>query len=278
MSHSNPPSPKRFSGLGPLTGRIRVPGDKSISHRSIMLGALAGFDARDPGSVDTPVPDYTDGIDGGIKGLRVGVPENFFFDALDPEVETIVRAAISQLESEGARLVPVTLPLIEHYLAVEFGLCLPEASAYHQDMLRERADRYEDDVRTFLEIGEVIPATTYIKALRVRERIKSGWREMFDSIDVLAAPTVPATAAKVGQENFTWRDGGEESSTSAYVRHSCPANLTGLPSITVPCGFSGDGLPVGMQILGRPFDEATVLRAAKAYESATDWRARSPDL
>ncbi len=256
--------------VGPLT--------RSVDDAAVMLGALAGFDARDPGSVDTPVPDYTDGIDGGIEGLRVGVPENFFFDALDPEVETLVRAAIAQLESEGAQLVPVTLPLIEHYMAVEFGLCLPEASAYHQDMLRERADKYEDDVRTFLEIGEVIPATTYIKALRVRERIKNGWRAMFDSIDVLAAPTVPATAAKVGQENFTWRDGGEESITSAYVRHSCPANLTGLPSITVPCGFSGDGLPVGMQILGRPFDEATVLRAAKAYESATDWRARSPDI
>jgi len=243
-----------------------------------MLGALAGFDARDPGSVDTPVPDYSDGIDGGIKGLRVGVPENFFFDALDAEVETIVRAAIAQLESDGARLVPVTLPMAEHYMGVEFGLCLPEASAYHQDMLRERGEKYEEDVRTFLEIGEVIPATDYIKAQRVREQIKSGWRAMFENIDVLAAPTVPATAAKVGQESFTWPDGSEETIISAYVRHSCPANLTGLPSITVPCGFSGDGLPVGMQILGRPFDEATILRAAKAYESVTDWHARSPDI
>ena len=256
--------------VGPLT--------RSVDDAAVMLAALAGFDPRDPGSVDAPVPDYRLGIDGGVKGLRVGVPENFYFDGLDPEVASIVRTAIGQLEKEGAVLESVTLPLAEHYLGVEFGLCLPEASAYHQDMLRERGDKFEDDVRTFLEIGELIPATSYIKALRVRERIKHGWREMFERIDVLVAPTTPATAAKVGQQTFTWPDGSEETITSAYVRHSCPANITGLPSITVPCGFSGDDLPVGMQILGRPLDEATILRTAKAYEAATDWHNRAPDI
>ena len=124
----------------------------------------------------------------------------------------------------------------------------------------------------------MILATDYIKALRVREKIKQGWQELYEEIDVLAAPSTPATAAKVGQENFQWPSGVEETVTSAYVRLSCPANLTGLPSISVPCGFSSEKLPVGIQILGRPYDEQAIIHDAQVYESLTEWHKQFPRL
>ena len=256
--------------VGPLT--------YSVADAAIMLGAIAGFDVRDPGSAKVPVPDYMEPGSNNLDGLRVGLPTNFYFDGIDSEVETIVRQAYKVLEQAGASLVEVTLPFADKYMGVEFGLCLPEASAYHQKMLRERPDKYEDDVRTFLEAGELIPATDYIKALRVREKIKQGWQELYEKIDVLVAPSTPATAAKVGQENFQWPNGTEETVTSAYVRLSCPANLTGLPSISVPCGFSSEELPVGIQVLGRPFEEKTIIHVARVYESLTEWHKQFPRL
>jgi aspartyl-tRNA(Asn)/glutamyl-tRNA(Gln) amidotransferase subunit A len=254
---------------GPLTRRVR---DAALS-----LNALAGYDARDPGSADVPVPDFLDGIDRGVKGLRLGVPRNYFFDGIEAGVEAAVRAAIEHLAKQGATVVPLTLPMADLYASVEFGLVLPEASAYHQEMLRARADLYEPDVRIMLQAGELIAATDYIKALRVRELIKRAWAEMYRGIDVLLAPTVPAIAAKVGQESFRWSNGAEEPVTPAYVRTSCPANITGLPSITLPCGFV-EGMPVGMQIMGRPYDERTILRVAQTYEASTDWHKRAPAL
>ena len=256
--------------VGPLT--------YSVADAAIMLGAIAGFDVRDPGSAKVPVPDYMEPGSNNLDGLRVGLPTNFYFDGIDSEVETIVRQAYKVLEQAGASLVEVTLPFADKYMGVEFGLCLPEASAYHQKMLRERPEKYEDDVRTFLEAGELIPATDYIKALRVREKIKQGWQELYEKIDVLVAPSTPATAAKVGQENFQWPNGTEETVTSAYVRLSCPANLTGLPSISVPCGFSSEELPVGIQVLGRPFEEKTIIHVARVYESLTEWHKQFPRL
>lgn len=255
---------------GPLT--------RSVRDAAVSLAVLAGYDPRDPGSINMPVPDYLQDLGGDIKGLRIGVPKNFFFDRIDPAVATSVRAAIGHMESIGATLTEVELPFAKYYEAVEFGICMPEATAYHQYMLRESAAKYNEDVRIFLEVGELIPAADYIKSLRVRHRIQAGWREMFRDIDVLVAPTVPAVAADVGQTSFRWDDGSEQTITSAYVTFSCPANITGLPSISVPCGFTERRLPVGMQIIGRPFDEATILRAAHAYESTTDWHLSRPPL
>ncbi len=253
---------------GPLT--------RTVEDAAICMGALAGYDPRDPGSLDEPVPDYLDGLGAGVKGLRVGVPTNYFFDRVEPEVEAAVRAAHAKLAELGAELVEVELPLPEQMMALEFGICLPEASAYHRQMLREKPGAYNDDVRIFLEAGEMIPATTYIQALRVRNVIQQGFRKLYDSVDVIVAPTVAATAAKAGAAMYEWPDGEQEPVTSVYVRLSAPANVTGLPSLSVPCGFSSDGLPIGFQTIGRPLDEATVLRLGAAYQAATDWGSRKP--
>ena len=256
--------------VGPLTRTVR--------DAAITLKWLAGYDPRDPGSADEPVDDYLSALDAGVKGLRIGVPRNYFFDLVDVEVDKAVQVAISKLESLGAVVKEVDIPYADQIMGVEFGLCMPEASAYHRDMLRERADLYGEDVRVFLEAGELISATDYITALRVRQQMKDAWQTLYTEVDAVIAPSVAVPATRRDQEVIDWVGGNEEPVTPAFVRLSAPANVTGLPSVAVPCGFSSSGLPLSFQIIGRPFGEARILRIAQAYESATDGRTRAPSL
>ncbi len=253
---------------GPLT---RTVGDSAVA-----LAAMAGHDERDPGSAERPVDDYLGELEAGVKGLRIGIPRNYYFDHLDPEVERHVRDAIQRLNSEGATLVEVEIPMADRIMAVEFGLCMPEASAYHQTMLRERRDLYEPDVRTFLETGEMVPAVDYIAALRLRTTMQAAWRRLFEGLDAIIAPTVAAPATRRDQPSVRWADGTEETAISVFVRLSAPANVTGLPSVAVPCGFTANGLPTSFQVIGRPFQEARILRIARAYERTESWHQRRP--
>ena len=243
---------------GPLA---RTVGDVAVS-----LGVLAGFDPRDPGSADVPVGNYLPELELGVRGLRIGVPRNFFFDHVEPEVERNVRDAIARLQAEGATLVDVEVPMADMIEAVEFGLCLPEASAYHRAMINERAELYEPDVRTFLEAGLLVPAVDYIAAQRQRTLIQAAWRRMFDGIDALIGPAVAAVATRRDQVAVRWPDGIEESVSSVFIRLSAPANVTGLPSISVPCGAGRGGLPTALQVIGKAFGEARILRIARACE------------
>ena len=256
--------------VGPLT--------RTVGDAALVMNAIAGFDRRDPATVPEPVPDHTADLDRGVAGLTLGVPTNYFFDDIDPDVEAAVRAAIGVLEAQGAQLREVEIPYAAQIVAVAFGHIVPEASAYHQTMLRERGADYTGDVRVFLEAGEVMLATSYIKAMRVRTLIKEAFRAAFEGLDAIVCPTLPATAARVGQDAFTFPSGAQRPVIDAYVGHSAPGNVTGLPALSVPCGFDPDGLPIGLQVLGRPFDEAGVLRIGQAYESATDWSSRRPPL
>ena len=256
--------------VGPLT--------RTVADAAVCLNALAGHDPRDPGSADEPVTDYAAALDKGVKGLRLGVPMNYYFDHVDPELEALVRAAIDRLRTEGVKIRDIEIPLADQIMAVEFGLCLPEASAYHMEMLRDRPDDYQEDVRLLLEAGEMVPATRYIQALRVRQVMKDAWRRLFDQVDAVIAPAVASPATKVGQKTVTWSDGTEEPITPLFVRLSAPANVTGLPAMAVPCGFTQAGLPVGFQVIGRPFDEMTVIRIGDAYQRMTDWHTRAPAL
>lgn len=257
--------------VGPMTRRV--------ADAAVMLQAVAGYDPRDLCSVDKPVPDFSADLNAGVKGLTLGMPTNYYFDDIDPEVKAAVEAAIKVLEAEGATVKPVTIPYIEYSLAAEFAIVMPEASAYHQVELRQRPELYNPDVRDFLEAGELIPAPLYVKAQRFRVLLKQGFRQAFEAngLDALVVPTLPATAPRMDQalNNF---GGKEEPVTVSAVRYSCPANLTGLPAMSLPCGFSSANLPIGLQIIGRPFAEATVLRVAQAYEQVTDWHTRRPPL
>ncbi|MBB3084637.1 amidase [Geodermatophilus sabuli] len=256
--------------VGPLTRTVR--------DAALMLGVVAGFDPRDPATAEVAIPDYTDGIDAGVSGLTIGLPTNYFFDDVDPQVETFVREAVAVLAANGATVREVEIPYAQQMMAVEFGLIVPEASAYHQSMLRARGEHYQDDVRIFLEVGEVMLASQYLKVLRVRTLIKEAFREAFEGLDAIVCPTLPATAARVGQQEFEFPKGVRKSVINAYVGHSAPGNVTGLPALSLPCGFDSNGLPVGLQVIGRPYDERTVLRIGHTYEAATDWTARTPSL
>lgn len=244
--------------VGPLT--------RSARDAALVLGATAGYDPRDPASVSRPPMDFTGG--GDLKGLRVGIPRNHYFDRVSPEVEEAVRRAIERLAELGAKLVDVEIPMARYIQATQWGLMVPEASAYHERSLRAAPDLYTPDVRILLEAGELTSAGDYLRAQRARTMMRDAWARMFDGIDVLAAPTVPMTAAKSGQDTVEWADGTVEAVSDSYVRLSAPANITGVPALTLPVGHDHAGLPIGMQLMARPFRDATVLRVGRVYEEA----------
>lgn len=231
--------------VGPLT--------RTVEDADLVLAALTG---RDPGEPE-----------GDLTGLRVGVPRNYYFERVAPDVETAVRDAVDRLRDLGAELVDVEIPLTRYVKAVQWGLMVPEATAYHEGTLRATPELYAPDVRVLLEAGELLLAGDYLRARRARTLMRRAWARMLESVDVIAAPAVPLTAAPVGQESVQWADGSVESVSDSYVRLSAPANITGVPALTVPVGQDRAGLPVGMQLIGRPLGERTVLRAGRAYEA-----------
>ncbi|MGW6735062.1 amidase [Streptomyces sp. NPDC055013] len=256
--------------VGPLT--------RTVADAAVVLSALAGHDPRDPASLPVPSGNYGQGVGGpaapspDLTGVRVGVPRTYYFDHVDPQVETAVRRAVDRLEELGARLVEVDIPMTRYIQATQWGLMVPEATAYHERTLRTMPDLYGADVRILLEAGELMPAGDYLRAQRARTLMRQEWARLLDGVDVIAAPTVPTTAVPVGQETLTWPDGTVESVSDAYVRLSAPANITGVPSLSVPVGHDRAGMPIGMQLLGRALGEAMLLRVGHAYEMSVPAR------
>ncbi|MGV9797530.1 amidase [Mycobacterium sp. NPDC003449] len=248
--------------VGPLS--------RNVIDSALVMSAISGYDRRDPGTADLPVPDMVTGIDAGVAGKKIGIPVNFFTDQVDPEVAAAATAAAAKFEGLGAELVEVEIPIAEHITPTEWAIMMPEATAYHQDYLRNSPEKYTDEVRTLLEIGAAQLATDYVNALRLRTLIQAAWKDMFASIDVLVAPTVVAPATLRSDPFVRWADGSVEAATAAYVRLSAPANVTGLPSLSVPSGFTTEGLPLSVQILGKPFAEPEILQFGYALEQASD--------
>ncbi|MFF3070542.1 amidase [Kitasatospora sp. NPDC057936] len=244
--------------VGPIT--------RTVEDAALVLTALAGHDPRDPASLPLPAEDYRPGTGTDLTGLRVGVPRTYYFDHVDPQVETAVRHAVEHLEGLGARLVEVDIPMTRYIQATQWGLMVPEAAAYHERTLRTAPELYGADVRILLEAGELMSAGDYLRAQRARTMMREEWAGLLETVDVIAAPTVPTTAVRAGQETVTWSDGTVESVSDAYVRLSAPANITGVPALTVPAGQDAEGLPIGLQLLGRPLGERTLLRVGHAYE------------
>ena len=275
-----------ITGLKPTYGRVSrrgvVPLSWALDHvgpmarsaadAAIVLRVIAGHDPGDETSSDEPVPDYAKMLEGhGLKGLRVGVPREYFFDDVDTEVLSAVRGAISTLEELGAQVSDVSLPHIDEAPAAVNAIMLPEALAYHRRWLAERPQDYGEDVRRRLEMGLLYPTVSYIEAQRLRSLIAEEWRErVFDRVDLLAVPTTPMPAPRLEEADVE--------ATLTLVRFTSPFNLAGLPAVSVPCGFTSGGLPIGLQLVGRWFEEGTVLRAAHAYQQATDWHKRAPEL
>ncbi|WP_217144475.1 amidase [Streptomyces sp. AC627_RSS907] len=244
--------------VGPIT--------RTVEDAALALTALAGHDPRDPASLAASDPGYRPVGAPELTGLRVGVPRNYYFDHVHPEVEAAVRRAVAELESLGAHLVEVEIPMTRYIQATQWGLMVPEATAYHERTLRTVPELYQADVRILLEAGELMPAGDYLRAQRSRTLMRQAWARLLEEVDVIAAPTVPATAVRADDETITWPDGTVEGVSDAYVRLSAPANITGVPSLSVPVGHDTAGLPIGMQLLGRPLGERVLLRVGHAYE------------
>lgn len=250
---------------------------RTVEDTAMLLQAMAGFDARDPASLNVELPQYVTALTGDVSGMTFGVPTNYFFDQIQPEVEAAFRAAIQTLTDAGAVIREVELPYADLYMPIEYALLVADASAYHQNMLREKASLYEADVRVLLEAGEFLLATDYLKAVRARHMVQQGWRDMFEQgLDAVLAPTLPAVAVPASNPIVEWPDGDSSEAIDAYVMASAPGNLTGLPALSVPCGFDAEGLPIGLQIIGRPLDEIGVLNIGQAFETATDFANRMP--
>jgi aspartyl-tRNA(Asn)/glutamyl-tRNA(Gln) amidotransferase subunit A len=248
--------------VGPLS--------RNVVDAALVMAAMSGYDRRDPGTVDVPVPDMVSGIDAGVAGKKIGIPTNYYTEQLDPEAAAATKAAAAILEGLGAELVEVTIPMAEHIIATEWAIMMPEAAAYHQDSLRNSPELFTDEVRTLLETGAAALAADYINALRLRTLAQAAWQDMFSAIDVLLAPTVVGPATLRSDPFLTWPDGTKEAATAAYVRYSAPANITGLPALSVPSGFTADGLPLGVQIIGKPFAETEILQVGYALEQNSD--------
>ncbi|MFI2263274.1 amidase [Streptomyces tubercidicus] len=249
--------------VGPLTRTVR--------DAALVLPALAGQDSEAPAGGGTARrPGYPLPQEGDLRGLRIGVPANYYFDRVSPAVETAVRRALTQMSDLGAELVEIEIPMARYVQAIQWGLMVPEATAYHERALRSVPELYAPDVRVLLEAGELMSAGDYLRAQRARTLMRQAWGRVLDQVDVIAAPTVPMTAAEAGQDTVEWPDGTTESVSDAYVRLSAPANITGIPALTLPVGRDHAGLPIGMQLMGPPRGEVLVLRTGHAYESVQE--------
>lgn len=267
-------------GIIPLAWSMDTAGPmtRTVEDCAIMFGTIAGHDPKDPSTSRAAVSEYTDGLDRGVKGLRIGVVPGYFFHHLQPPVRDAVKAALKTLEGLGAELVDVNIENIHGNISAQLTIEAAEPSTYHQRWLREQPENYGADVRSLLEIGEMLLATHYLQAQRYRTLLRQEFLEAFKKVDVFICPTLPFTATKVGAMKVVIENGVEEDMLSAIMQFTGVPSLTGLPSLNVPCGFDHDGLPVGMQIIGRPFDEAFLFRIGAAFQSATDFHKRAPKL
>lgn len=255
--------------VGPMT--------RTAADCALALGSMAGYDAADPTSSVLPVPEYTAALTGDVRGLRVGLLRAFFLDSATPDVRAAVETAARALEKAGAVVDEVALPGVRHVAAGALAVVATEALTFHAAWLRTRAADYDPAVGTRLKAGAFVSGLHYVRGQQARALLR---REVDDALarrDVLLAPATPITAPGIDEHQTTLGDGPSDI-RSALIRLTRPFNFSGHPACSVPCGFTAGGLPIGMQIVGRPFDEATVLRVADAYQRLTDWHARRPVL
>ncbi|MEM9631796.1 MAG: amidase [Pseudomonadota bacterium] len=262
-------------GLKPTIGRVPtqgvVPYCWTLDHVGIMtrtvadcadlLSIVAGYDPRDPASVNLPKETYADVLGRDISGARIGIPDNFYFERVDPEILVVMEQVKSHLSARGAKLVPVTFPDMEHSRTVSLTVQMPEALSAHSAYLQDRGELYGKDFRAGLALGQCLLAEHYVKAKRFIESYRQQTNALFNEVDLILTPATPEIAQKVGTIKTT-RDGVDEAVGNAITRFTTFFNMTGHPALTMPCGMHSEGLPIGLQLVGRYFDEKTLLRAA----------------
>ena len=257
------------------------PISRTVRDCAVTLGAIAGHDPNDGYTRNAPVPDYLDGLEAGVQGLRIGViSDRVNADGVEPDVRDAVNSAVAHMGELGATVEDVSIPLLAQSAAISTTLIYTDATAVHSRGIREHPEKYDHNNRVRLLTGALIPAQAHHKAARLRQIIRNQILDALSRVDVLALPTssvqatpIPTEAgmAKNGKQDFLTMLGGRRTYTT-------PSNLANVPGLSINCGFTSDGLPVGLQLVGRPFDEATLFRAAYAYEQSTDWHTRRPPV
>lgn len=278
--------------IGPLT--------KDVHDCALLMNIISGYDQRDSTSVNIPVPDYTSSLVKDVKGLRIGLPRECFIEGLNPEVEKSVRAAVELLKKMGATVVDITLPHTKYAVATYYILATAEASSNLArfdgvrhglranpssqrknpivDMFEETRYRgFGPEAKRRIMLGTYSLSSGYydayyLKGQKVRTLIKNDFDKAFEQVDLIATPTAPTTAFKVGEK--------VSDPLSMYLSdiYTIPANLAGIPALSLPCGFDQNGLPIGLQLMAKPFAEETILRAAYTLEQNTEWHKRKPNL
>jgi aspartyl-tRNA(Asn)/glutamyl-tRNA(Gln) amidotransferase subunit A len=257
-----------FDTVGPMA--------RSAEDAAIALNVLAGYDPEDPGSAHSDKVDYMQGLDGGVRGLRIGVPREYVWDVIDPEMEAAFRKAMTDLEEQGAVVEEISLPELEWVPAIAAAMTTVEAATLLGDLARTRGDELDPLVLRRVQSGFFISGETYVQAARARVLFTRRMNAAFASVDLIATPTVAMPAPPQDAERMLV--GGVDTAVrEALLRDTRIFNVSRLPAVAMPTGFSSDGLPLSMQIAAPAFQDALALRAAHAYQQATDWhRARPP--
>jgi aspartyl-tRNA(Asn)/glutamyl-tRNA(Gln) amidotransferase subunit A len=273
--------------IGPFT--------KDVRDSATMLGVMSGVDPRDSTSVPQPVPDYAAALDGNIRGLKIGLPKEYMIGGLDPEVKASVDAAVKQLEKLGAEIVEISLPHTDHAVAVYYIIATAEASANlarfdgirygarvdGADPLelyaRTRGAGFGAEVKRRIILGTYVLSSGYydayyLRAQKVRTLIRNDFLKAYEKVDAIVTPTTPTAAFKIGEKS----DDPLQMYLSDIFTISC--NLAGIPGLSLPCGFTNSKLPIGLQLLGKPFGEETILKIAHAYEQSTAWHREKAQL
>ncbi len=280
-----------IAGLKPTYGRISRAGvldlswscdhvgpmTRTVADCAHMMNVLAGYDPADPASSQQPVPDFTSELERGFKGLRVGVPKEFFFDDVDPEIEAAVRAGIDLMEREGASVEEVSMPWVALGRTINSGLLVAEAAAVHRSVIQTRAAELSPAIRARLESAIIVPAVDYIDTQRARRKFIEQMDDAMSDLDVLITPSVPIQTPTIAE--CTPPPGSADApGGGALTQFTGVFDTTGQPSLSMNCGFTKDGMPIGMMINGRAFDEVSVLRAGAAFERAAGLLERRPPI
>ena len=274
--------------VGPIT--------RDVTDCAIMLGAIAGHDQKDSTSVNAPVPDYLASLPGSIKGLKIGLPKEYFISGLDSDVQAAMNSAIDTYRKLGAEFVDISLPHTDYAVATYYLIATAEASSNlaryegvrfghrseHAEglidmMTKSRSEGFGDEVKRRIMLGTYALSSGYydayyIKAQKVRTLIMRDFIQAFEKVDIMLTPVAPTPAFKIGEK--------VNDPLQMYLSDifTIPVNLAGTCSMSIPAGFSGAGLPIGLQLIGKPFGEETILRAAHAFEQSTEWHKRKANI
>jgi amidase len=254
--------------IGPMT--------RSVVDAAVILRAIAGFDPKDPTTRRETVRDYLDTVYNGVKGIRIGVDETYCTTGVDPQVSKAVLGTTSVLRDLGASIQEVKFSISDAEIDDWFTICSAETAAAHEQFYPSRADDYGPTFRAFLEEGVKVRGLDYAKAHVARQRVRRMVDDLLQKVDLLLCPSmlsVPMLLKDFSPQGILSRE-----SSRALLRHTAPFDLTGSPTISVPCGFSTEGLPLSLQLIGRHGEEGTVMQAGHAYEQATEWHKRRPPV